>query len=144
MTPTDDDRPQPPKRSSSSSAFIDERRSRFEQQQLDNTTGSTTDRPSTSRVGELKTAFETTTITREDSSKSKGPISTSLTEQRRRLFEEQEQGIKDRSSSTRRSVRKFAQLFAVKKTSSVNTLRSPWVNNCFFLFLECKRVCVCV
>ncbi|CAF5071406.1 unnamed protein product, partial [Rotaria magnacalcarata] len=108
---TDDDRPKPPKRSSSSS-IIDERRARFEQQQFDTSNDSTNnkiDRTGYSRVGALRSAFETTTVTsgsiRDDQSKPKSPITTGLTEQRRRIFEEQEQTNKGWTSTNRRSVR---------------------------------------
>lgn len=68
------------------------------------------DRPGYSRVEELRNAFETTTIPsspiKDDPSKSKSPISTGLTEQRRRMFEEQEQINKGWTSTNRRPVRK--------------------------------------
>ncbi|UJR36708.1 hypothetical protein I4U23_029425 [Adineta vaga] len=106
MSRTDDERPQPPKRSSSSSSIIDERRARFEQQQqFDSSSGFSTnvsDRPTFGRVGELKNAFESTTngSTRDDISKFRTTITPGLTEQRRRLFEDQEQ-------TTRRPVDEF-------------------------------------
>ncbi|CAF1179870.1 unnamed protein product [Adineta steineri] len=108
-----EDRPQLPKRSSSSSSIIDERRARFEQQQSIDTSGSfianISDRPTSSRVGELKNAFESTTngSTRDDPSKYKTPVSTSLTEQRRKLFEEQEQANKERTITNRRSIDEY-------------------------------------
>ena len=112
---------------------------------MDSTTGLTTnqtDRPSTSRIDELKTAFESSIIAREDASKTKMPVTTSLTEQRRRIFEDQDQTIKDRSSSHRRSVRIIEQRsFCARKKllRLIIHFRSPWVNNCF-IFLECQRV----
>ncbi len=128
-TRTDDDRPVPPKRSSSSSSIIDERRARFEQQQTDSTSSLTThqtDRPIVSRVGELKSAFESTTSgsIKDDLAKTRTPISTGITEQRRRIFEEQDQ-------TNRRSVRTI--LFYFFK------LHPSWVNNC----LSFLTVCAC-
>lgn len=70
------------------------------------------------------------------------PVTTSLTEQRRRIFEDQDQTIKDRSSSHRRSVRIIEQRsFCARKKllRLIIHFRSPWVNNCF-IFLECQRV----
>ncbi|CAM2717941.1 unnamed protein product [Rotaria socialis] len=106
---TDEGRPKPPKRSSSSS-IIDERRARFEQPQFDTSNDSTNnkiDRTGYGRVGALRNAFETTTVTsgsiRDDQSKPKSPITTGLTEQRRRIFEEQEQANKGWTSTNRRS-----------------------------------------
>ena len=60
-----------------------------------------TDRPSYGRVGELKNAFELSANqnTRDEINKIRTPISTSLTEERRKLFEQQ-----DTSPITRRSV----------------------------------------
>jgi hypothetical protein len=54
---------------------------------------SSTDRSTLSRVGELKNAFETTThgSIKDETSKYKISTTTGLTEQRRRMFEEQEQ-----------------------------------------------------
>ena len=108
----EDDRSQPPKRSSSSSSIIDERRARFEQQQIDSINTSAlnrTDRPMVNRVGELKNVFESSTTgsSRDDLSKYQKPVSTSLTEQRRRMFEEQDQTNKEWTSVNRRPVRKI-------------------------------------
>ncbi|CAF3643377.1 unnamed protein product [Rotaria sordida] len=105
---TGDDRPQPPKRSSSSSSIIDERRSRFEQQRFDSTNDlvvNRTDRPTYSRVGVLRNTFESPTNgnIKDDLSKFKTPVSTSFTEQRRRIFEEQDQINKGWASTDRRS-----------------------------------------
>lgn len=102
-----EERPTPPKRSSSSSSIIDERRARFEQHQQDmraNLSPDLNERPETGRVGALKNAFESTSsndyLTRDDSNKSRTPITTSFTEERRKLFEQQ-----DTSPAVRRPVR---------------------------------------
>jgi hypothetical protein len=67
-----------------SSTTLNERRTQYE----------STDRPIYSRVGELKNTFEATTTTsgsiKDETSKYKTPITPGLTEQRRRIFEEQE------------------------------------------------------
>jgi hypothetical protein len=73
---------------------------------MDSSNGFTTsivDRPTFGRVGELKNAFETTTneSTKDDLSKYRTSVSTGLTEQRRRMFEEQEW-----TATNRRPVRK--------------------------------------
>lgn len=68
---------------------MNERRSLYE----------STDRPISGRVEELKNAYELTTNgnIKDDTIKSKSPITSGITEQRRRMFEDQEW--------TRRSVR---------------------------------------
>jgi len=83
---------------------------------MDSSNGFTTtiaDRPTFGRVGELKNAFETTTTTNEstkdDLSKYRTSVSTGLTEQRRRMFEEQEF-----TSTNRRPVRKKKIVFDFK------------------------------
>jgi hypothetical protein len=50
------------------------------------------DRPAFGRVGELKSAFESATNTthRDDSNKYRTSIATGLTEERRKVFEQQE------------------------------------------------------
>ena len=76
--------------------MIEQRRAAFEQQQTESRTAFSTprvDRLSTGRVGELKTAFESTsnTQTKDEVSDFRAPIVAGLTEQRRKLFEDQEQ-----------------------------------------------------
>ena len=71
--------------------------------------------PTFGRVGELKTTFETTTKTesvKDDNNTSKYqiPITTGVTEQRRRVFEERQQTVTD---STRRPVRYEIDFFSL-------------------------------
>ncbi|CAF2588610.1 unnamed protein product [Rotaria sp. Silwood2] len=86
----DDDRQQSLKQISSTN--IDEHRKQY--QSITNKT----DRPSFGRVGELKNAFESTRngfIKDDNTSKYQPSITTGLTEQRRKLFEEREQTNKE-------------------------------------------------
>ncbi|CAF1395956.1 unnamed protein product [Rotaria sp. Silwood1] len=95
----DDDRQQSLKYRSSST--LDENRKQYEP------IISRTDRPTFGRVGELKNAFETTRneFTKDDNtSKYQTSITTGLTEQRRKIFEEREPTNKDHA---RRSINEF-------------------------------------
>ena len=112
VTPSHDEAPVPPKRSSSSS-INDERRAQFEQYHLqdrDRTSPSSAEQPVSGRVGELKNAFESNTngASRDDLSRTRPSVSTSLTDERRRLFEQQQQD----ASTPRRPVR-ITDLFSL-------------------------------
>ncbi|CAF4045394.1 unnamed protein product [Adineta steineri] len=86
-TSFENDRLQPSKRSYSSSSILDDNRTQSIQ----------TDRPTLSRIGVLKNTFQSSTNenTKDDTSKYLGAISAGLTEQRRKIFEEQEQANKE-------------------------------------------------
>jgi hypothetical protein len=82
---------------STSPSIIEQRRATFEQTSKETTNqqqpSTRLDRSVTGRVDELRTAFETTGNSRvkDDSLNSYTSIATGLTEQRRKLFEEQRQ-----------------------------------------------------
>lgn len=140
VSPVNEQRPVPPPRSSSSS-IIDERRARFEQyqqqQQMERISPTSSDQPVSGRVGELKSAFESSTngSPRDDLQRTRTTISTGLTEERRRLFEQQAQ---QDTSTPRRPVR-FIDFFSL--VGLIDLMQSPWVNmNCFLFDLSTNTI----